>query len=179
MDDGCLYRGAAPSKDIDDIRKRKGALDWYENPEGILEYTNKVFLPTIKTKLQSLINDLYGQLKDLPGDIDAYGRDVWKKTDLLGGFSEKSLKVEAIEYIQILELLVKDGFNEKIIDKFVDYNNKNKRKHFGRFDYDEFINLLKEPNGRAKFGKILLDIGKSHYNDFEKMKKDALSRKKK
>ena len=155
-------RGEKPASDVDSVRDREDVGDIAGG--DIWEYANRVFLPKISAKLNAKADEIYSQLRSIPKGVNQFGgkRSIGK-----------SAREAALGYAEALEDLVEKGFNKDVYNSFLKAAGK-LDTGYGNYPKNEkaFAELIKEPNGRARFAKTLLDMGREITDRFEVMKQD-------
>lgn len=158
-------RGQHLPSDVDSVRNRVGATGKMAEGEGILAYSNRVFLPHIRKKLAPVLDDIFDSIKKFPRNIDQYGNE-------LGYFKlSATARSEALYYANAIENLLENGYNRKVVEKFL--FDAGKLDHgWGSIPNNNrnFKKLIKEPNARARFAKLLLNQAYSYRDQFNEMK---------
>lgn len=134
------------------------SADVLSNRTGdIYRYMNKTFLPKIQVKMESMLDDIYTNLRKLDS------KKVYTYS--------KSEQEQALYAANVIEKITKAGFNRKVSEDFI---NK-----YGRLSYGfgsipsndrEFERILKsEPNARAKMAKVILDNAMNRYTPVKEL----------
>lgn len=125
---------------------------------GIYTYMNEVFMPRMREQMETMVDDIYANLRKLSNHRRYHGARTEQEQALL--------EAEAIERI------AKDGFTKETMEEFLILYGK---KHNGFAstprNQAELQKLLKnEPNAKAKWAKIVLDRAKMHHNEVKTMR---------
>lgn len=112
----------------------------------IMRYMNKIFLPALKVKAGEVIDRVYANL-----------RKISNKKDSGLSFS-KSDQENVLAAVAALEKMLSRGFTTDVMEEFL--------KRAGKIsygwgsmptNYDQFVNIMKKPNARAKFARMIFD----------------------
>jgi len=121
---------------------------------GVYYHMKKVFLPKLRFKMETMIDDIYANLRYLSNE---------KKH-----LNAKTEQERALECVAAIEKISKTGFDEdQLLKSFGKY-----QSGFNSFNINdkEFENLLQtEPNIRAKWAKIVLESAKTQHDVVKNM----------
>jgi hypothetical protein len=149
-----MLRSDKPASDVNSVADRTGSNDMTGG--DIIGYVNRVFLPTIKEKIIAKSTEMFISLRDIPKEPDS----PWD-----------SPRAQGLRYAEAMDELARTGFSVEVQDKFLE-NASRIHNGLGSFPRNrrEFAALIKEPNGRAKFAKTLLDMADYYVKAFNKLK---------
>ena len=123
--------------------------------ENIYDYMNDTFMKGLKPKLESLIDDIYANLRKVNSKPSG------------AGWHSKSEQENAIFLANSIQSIIDNGFNSKNMESFL-ASTKNPKYEFqwyipGALEKNEKklqSFLSNEPNARAKWAKFVLDSAK-------------------
>lgn len=136
---------------------------------GWATYMNKTFMPKLKPKLDSLVDEIYANLRKLPKDLDRYNRKAG-----LGWMQNSSQREDAVKLASAIETIAEKGFSDKTIEDYLQSVGK-RSGGFGSYytNKKNFKQAMAEPMGRQKFAKFLLDSAKDLHNEVMDMVRNA------
>ena len=162
------YRKDKPASDVDSVKDREkvGRID------NIYNYTNEVFLPRLKPKLEAMIEEIHANLRKVPRNRDKYGRVSNTNMDMFGNRYTGSAREELLKAADMIEAIAENGFNRAIVEKFIyDYSDTNPAYRAWP-DNDRELEklLLSVPNAPAKIAQILYRSAKDLHQHTVKLR---------
>lgn len=124
----------------------------FKYPEQAYMYMNDTFMKQLKPKMESMIDDIYNNLR--------------KMSTAKNQANYKTEQQSALDDAKVIQSIIDDGFNRKNMEMFLSTLNKKKYKPatgFGSVPQNEkkLLDVLKNvPNARAKWAKVVLDMAK-------------------
>jgi hypothetical protein len=120
--------------------------------KNIYAYMNDTFMKALKPKLESMIDEIYANLRKLNSNPSGWGR--------------KSEQENAISLANSIQSIIDQGFTTKTMESFLSSLNKPEYKPVNGFasipqNEKKLKDVLKNiPNARAKWAKSVLDSAK-------------------
>lgn len=132
----------------------------FDSAYGVVDYMNAMFMPGLRKKMDSMVDEIYSNLRNLDRTADYYGNRTWSVS------GSKNQRILALISACEIEDIMEKGFTlssaDGLIRKFGKYNTYYKDEELAR--------ILKEvPNAKAEWAKIIFESAKDHYNDVKEM----------
>jgi hypothetical protein len=134
----------------DQVKSKSTADALAGSDENIYGYMNDVFMKGLKPKLESMIDDIFNNLRKMSTAKNKAGY--------------KSEQQSALDDAEMIQSIIDNGFNRNNMEQFLSTLNKKKYKPatgFGSIPQNEkkLKDVLKNvPNARAKWAKVVLDM---------------------
>lgn len=145
------YAPTRTSHDMELASNRKS-----DKAQDILADMNATFLPGLKKKVESYLDDIFKNIRKLSNE---------KQT---GWGVKKSEREEAVAAADALEELVKEGFSRRTMEAWLRANNAEAYGSWGSIprNYANFVELMgKEPNAKAKFANMIFSRAKRLHSE--------------
>ena len=134
----------------DQVKAKSTADALAGSDENIYGYMNDTFMKQFKPKMESMIDDIYNNLR--------------KMSNAKNHGYYKSDQEDALDDARVIQSIIDDGFNRRNMEQFLSTLNKKSYKPatgFGSIPQNEkkLKDVLKNvPNARAKWAKVVLDM---------------------
>jgi len=167
------YRSDKISGDAADVKDRENV--GHPEREDIYKYMNKVFLPKIRGKLETMAADIFSNIQAIPRKVDTSGH--YSNTDrqfLVRSRWNESARDEALRYAEIIEQLAEDGFDRDVMKRWLESEKRLKKGRTDKYkDMDELERALHlEKAAPAKIAKSLLNTAKHYHNEVLQIRKN-------